>query len=228
MYPRMAFYRGTCLLEAFAGTYASGVTRRMSAMGKQEARHNSRVTPPAHTHNAGQADQGTGAGNTDGHKPHGMDPRAPCERISRSARTTEQGGGEGDTETARARPHKQTTGTWPAPEGQPDRACGTHRLHGMASQQVRETDTKTGQTATRTARDVRGGQQGGGGYEQGHWPLPPRAAASAAQTPPGHGTHQGSSGAQHYARAPRLGSLRASSKGPRSAFLLVEGFKRGI
>ena len=44
-------------------------------------------------------------------------------------------------------------------------------------------------------------------------PRPPRPAARAAHTRPGHCTRQGSSSTQCYAPAPRLGSLRASPSG---------------
>ena len=46
-----------------------------------------------------------------------------------------------------------------------------------------------------------------------HRPRPPRPAASAAHTQPGHCTRQGSSSTQCYAPAPRLGSLRGSPWG---------------
>ena len=116
----------------------------------------------------------------------------------------------GDADTAGARAHKHTTGTRCAPEGQPDRARGTHRPHGMTYQQARARDTRTGKPATRTARDAREGQQAGDGGGRVPAPAPPRRpAASAAKTPARHCTRQGSSGARRHAPAPRLGSLRA-------------------
>ena len=44
-------------------------------------------------------------------------------------------------------------------------------------------------------------------------PEPPEPAASAAHTPTGHCTRQGSSGALRHAPTPRLGSFRASQRG---------------
>ena len=51
----------------------------------------------------------------------------------------------GGANTAGAQAHTHTTGTRRGPEGQPDRARGTHRPHGMAYQQAKERDTRTGQ-----------------------------------------------------------------------------------
>ena len=100
------------------------------------------------------------------------------------------------------------TDTRRGPEGQPDQARGTHRPHGMAYRQARSRDTRTGQPAPRTARDAMEGWS-----ENRHRPRPPKPAASAAHTPPGHCTRQGSSSTQCYAPAPRLGNLRASPWG---------------
>ena len=127
--------------------------------------------------------------------------RAQCRDHARCARHT----------TQRAHTHeKDTRGL---PEGQPDRARGTHRPHGMAYQRARVRDTRTGRPATRSAEHA--GREGGrrGDTTPGTGPNPPEPAASAAHTQTGHCTRQGSSGAQRHAPAPRLGSLRASPRG---------------
>ena len=70
----------------------------------------------------------------------------------------------------------------------------------------------------RTTRNMhREGREGSekpkGRRKNGHRPRPPRPAAGATHTRPGHCSRQGSSSTQCYAPAPRLGSLRASPWG---------------
>ena len=109
--------------------------------------------------------------------------------------------------------HMHTKDTRGIPEGQPDRARGTHRPHGMAYQRARVRDTRTGWPATHSAGHA--GREGGNGEDTtpGTGLSPPKPAASAAHTRPGHCTRQGSSGAPRHAPAPRLSSLRASPRG---------------
>ena len=136
---------------------------------------------------------------------------AQCRDHARCARHTTQRGGGADT--ARARAHTHERDTRGLPEGQPDRARGTHRPHGMAYQRARVRDTRAGRPATRSAEHA--GR--GGGNERdttpGAGPYPPEPAASAAHTQTGHCARQGSSGAQRHAPTPRLGGLRASPRG---------------
>ena len=134
---------------------------------------------------------------------------AQCRDHARCARHTTQRG----TDTARARAHTHKKDTRGPPEGQPDRARGTHRPHGMAYQRARIRDTRTGRPATRSAGHA--GREGGrrGDTTPGTGRNPPEPAASAAHTQTGHCTRQGSSGAQRHAPTPRLGSLRASPRG---------------
>ena len=74
---------------------------------------------------------------------------AQCRDQARCARhTTRRGGG---ADTARARAHTHEKDTRGPPEGQPNRARGTHRPHGMAYQRTRVRDTRTGRPATRSA-----------------------------------------------------------------------------
>ena len=70
-------------------------------------------------------------------------------------------------------------------------------------------------TTRHTHRGERGGRGGGARERCGnrHQPHPPRPAACAAHTRPGHCTRQGSSGTQCHAPAPQLGSLCASPWG---------------
>ena len=71
-----------------------------------------------------------------------------------------------------------------------------------------------GGTTRNTHREGReGGEEPKGRSKNRHRPQPSRPAASAAHTPTGHCTCQGSSSTQCYAPAPRLGSLRASPWG---------------
>ena len=134
---------------------------------------------------------------------------AQCRDHARCARHTTQRGAD----TARARAHTHEKDTRGPPEGQTDRARGTHRPHGMAYQRARIRDTRKGRPATRSAEHA--GREGGrrGDTTPGTGPNPPEPAASAAHTQTGHCTRQGSSGAQRHAPTPRLGSLRASPRG---------------
>ena len=134
---------------------------------------------------------------------------AQCRDHARCARHTTQRGAD----TARARAHTHEKDTRGPPEGQPDRARGTHRPHGMAYQRARIRDTRTGRPATRNA-GYAGREEGRRGHTTpGTGPNPPEPAASAAHTQTGHCTRQGSSGAQRHAPTPRLGSHRASPRG---------------
>ena len=96
---------------------------------------------------------------------------AHCRDRARCARHTTQGGGGADAAGARA--HTHAKGTRGLPEGQPDRARGTHRPRGMAYQRARVRDTRTGRPATRSADHA--GRDGGNGRHTtpGTGPSPP-------------------------------------------------------
>ena len=112
----------------------------------------------------------------------------------REVRTSHHPGGGADPAGARAHTHaKDTRGL---PEGQPDRARGTHRPRGMAYQRARVRDTRTG-TACHTQRGTRGAGRGKRErHNTGYGPEPPEPAASAAHTRTGHCTRQASAPAQ--------------------------------
>ena len=126
-----------------------------------------RTAPPQ----ARQTEQGTGAGHAEGHRPRGTALPAPSTGTTRDAHATPPRGGGADTATARAHTHERDTRG--LPEGQPDRARGTHRPRGMAYQRARVRDTRTGRPATRSAEHA--GR--GGGNERdttpGTGPNPP-------------------------------------------------------
>ena len=91
---------------------------------------------------------------------------------ARCVRHTNQGrGGGGDA--ARARVPTHTKDTRGVPEGQPDRARGMHRPHGMAYQRARIRHTRTGRPATHSAGNA--GRQGGNEEDTtpGTGPSPP-------------------------------------------------------
>ena len=150
----------------------------------------------------------TGAENAEGHEPRGTALPAPCTRTAYSARATPTRGGGGvrcgstSTHTrngyaarsrraARASPRNAQTAWNGVPAGEDKgRPGGT----------TRNTHRKGGE----------GREEPKGKSENRHRPRPPRPAARAAHTRPGHCTRQGSSSTQCYAPAPRLGSLRAS------------------
>ena len=127
-----------------------------------------RTAPPQ----ARQTEQGTGAGHAEGHGPRGTALRAPSAGTTRSAHATPPRGG-GGADTARARAHTHERDTRGLPEGQPDRARGTHRPRGMAYQRASVKDARTGRPATRSAEHA--GR--GGGKERdktpGTGPNPP-------------------------------------------------------
>ena len=114
-----------------------------------------RTAPPQ----ARQTEQGTGAGQAEGHGPRGTALPAPSAGTSRGAHATPPRGGGADTAGARA--HTDAKGTRILPEGQPDRARGTHRPRGMAYQRARVRHTRTRRPATSSA--------GHAGREGGNW-----------------------------------------------------------
>ena len=106
-----------------------------------------RTAPPQ----ARQTEQGTGAGHAEGHGPRGTALPAPSAGTTRGAHATPPRGGGADT--ARARAHTHERDTRGLPEGQPDRARGTHRPRGMAYQRARVRDGPP-----HAARNTRGGE----------------------------------------------------------------------
>ena len=90
----------------------------------------------------------------------------------REVRTPHHRGARG-AGAARARAHTHAKGTRGLPEGQPDRARGTHRPRGMAYQRARVRDTGTGGPATRSAGHA--GRDGGNRRDTtpGTSPSPP-------------------------------------------------------
>ena len=79
----------------------------------------------------------------------------------------------GGADAAGARAHTHAKGTRGLPEGQPDRARGTHRPRGMVYQRAKVRDTRTGRPATRSAGHA--GREGGSGRDTtpGTGPNPP-------------------------------------------------------
>ena len=97
---------------------------------------------------------------------------APGPRKVRAPHQLGEGGGSADAAGARA--HIHTRDTRGIPEGQPDRARGTHRAHGMAYQRARARDSRTGRPATHSAGHA--GREGGNGEDTtpGTGPTPPK------------------------------------------------------
>ena len=177
-----------------------------------------RPTPQgAHSSKPGRGETGPGRPPPPPSKPNGArtswnGPTSAQHRDRATcARHTNRGGGGADAAGARA--HTHTKSTRGLPEGQPDRARGTHRPHGMAYQGARTRDTRTRRPATHSARNAGSDRGLRGRHNTRHHPKPPEPAASTADTQPGHCTSQGSSGAPRHAPAPGLGSLRASPEG---------------
>ena len=129
---------------------------------------------------ARQTEQGTGAGHAEGHGPREMVLPAPIARTARGAHATPPRGGGVDAAGARA--HTHAKGTRGLPEGQPDRARGTHRPRGMAYQRARVRDNQTGRPATRSAGHA--GREGGNGSD-----TRPGTGTSPANRPRAPRTH---------------------------------------
>ena len=164
-----------------------------------------RTAPPQ----ARQTEQGTGTGHAEGHGPRGTALPAPSAGTTRGAHATPpRGGGE---RTPREHTHERDTRG--LPEGQPDRARGTHRPRGMAYQRARVRDTRTERPATRSAEHA--GREGGKERDTtpGTGPNPPYRPRAPRTHRQGNCTRQGSSGAKRHAPTPRLGSLCASPRG---------------
>ena len=81
--------------------------------------------------------------------------------------------GDGGADTARARAHTHERDTRGLPEGQPDRARGTHRPRTMAYQRARVRDTRTGRPATRSAEHAGRGRGKERDTTPGTGPNPP-------------------------------------------------------
>ena len=120
---------------------------------------------------ARQTEQGTGAGHAWGHGPRRTALPVPSAGIARGAHATPPRGGGADAAGAPA--HTHAKGTRGLPEGQPDRARGTHTPRGMAYQRARVRDTRTGRPATRSVGHA--GWEGGHGRDTtpGTSPSPP-------------------------------------------------------
>ena len=160
--------------------------------------------------------------------PHGPPPSTPDGARDRGrtrggARTTWNGPTSAQCRD-RARCARHTTkgakGTRGLPEGQPDRARGTHRPRGRNAQTAwngvpaSEGKGHPDGTARHTQRRTRGAGRGKRERHNTRYrPEPPEPAASSAHTWTVHCTHQGSSGALRPAPTPRLGSLRARPRG---------------
>ena len=144
---------------------------------------------------AKKAENGTRAGNAEGHEPPEKALQAPCIRAARSARPTATHGGgmrvcRGSMSANTGNRQRERTGSPPALNCV---AAGEGKGH------------PGGTTRKRHCKVHRGREEPKGRGENRSRPLPSRTAMSAAQTRPG----QGSSSTQCYAPAPRLGSLRA-------------------
>ena len=132
--------------------------------------------------------------------------RARCARHTNQGR----GGGRGRRGSASAHTVKGHAGKTRRTTGPSPRNAQTAWSGVPASEDKGHPDG----TARHTQRRKRGAGRGKRGrHDTWHRPKPPKPAASAAHTQPGHCTRQGSSGTPRHAPAPRLGSLRASPRG---------------
>ena len=126
---------------------------------------------------------------------------AQCRDPARCPRHTTQGGGGADAAGAGA--HTHAKGTQGLPEGQPDRARGTHRPRGMAYQRARVRDTRTGRPATRSAGHA--GQEGGNGRDTTPGTGPSPANRPRAPRTHGRGTAPAKAVVAHCATPKPLG-----------------------
>ena len=128
---------------------------------------NRTAPPPKHARRSKGPGQDTRRGTDHVERPYERPVPGP-----REVRTPHHPGG-GGADAAGARAHTHVKGTQGLPEGQPDRARGTHRLRGMAYQRERVRDTRTGRPATRSAEHA--GREGGNERDStpGTSPNPP-------------------------------------------------------
>ena len=145
-------------------------------------RKRDRAAPPKN-----KPKRGTGAGHAEEHRPNGTALQAPSTGTARGARATPTRGGGGGADAAGARAHKHTKDTRGIPEEQPDRARGTHRLHGMTYQRARVRDPRTGRAAKHSAGHA--GREGGNGED-----TTPSTSPSAPNRPRVARTHNQGSG----------------------------------
>ena len=160
---------------------------------------------------ARQREQGTGAGQAEGHGPRGTALPPTSAGTARGAHATPaRGGGSGRGGSASAHTRKGHAGTTRRATGPSLRNAQTAWNGVPASEGKGDPDG--------TARHTQPGTRGAGrGKRERHntryRPEPPDPAASAAHKRTGHCTRQGSSGALRHAPTAGLGSLRASPKG---------------
>ena len=114
----------------------------------------------------------------------------------------------GGVDAAGARAHTHEKSTRGLPEGQPDRARGTHRPRGMAYQRARVRDTRTGQLATRSAENA--GREGGNERDTtpGTGPNPPNRPR--APRTHGQGTAPAKAVVEHSATPQPLGQAASA------------------
>ena len=132
--------------------------------------------PPEHTRRSKGPGQDTRRGTDHVERPYQRPVPGP-----RQVRTPHHPGG-GGADAAGARAHAHAKGTRKLPEGQPERARGTHRPPGMAYQRARLRDTRTGSPATRSAGHA--GREGGNGRDTtpGTGPTPRTGRERRAHT----------------------------------------------
>ena len=134
---------------------------------------------------------------------------APGPREVRAPHQPGEGGGGGPRESASAHTHRGHQGKTRRATGPSPRNAQTAWNGVPASEDKGHPDG----TARHTQRGKRGAGRGKRGtHDTWHRPEPPKPAASAAHTRPGHCTRQGSNGTPRHPPAPRLGSLRASQR----------------
>ena len=135
---------------------------------------------------------------------------AQCRDRPRCARHTTQGGGSGRRGSGSAHTRKGHAGTTRRATRPSLRNAQTAWNGVPASEGKGHPDGRARHTQRRTRGAGRGKRER---HNTRYWPEPHEPAASAAHTRTGHCTRQGSSGALRHAPTPRLGSLRASTRG---------------
>ena len=161
---------------------------------------------------ARQTEQGTAAGHAEGHRRRATALPAPSAGTARGAHATPaREGGSGSRRSASAHTRNGHAGTTRRTTGPSSRNAQT-AWNGVPA---RERKGHPDGTAPHAQRGTRGAGRGKRERHNTRYrPEPPEAAASAAHTQTGHCTRKGSSGALRHAPTPRLGSLRASPRGP--------------
>ena len=177
--------------------------------------------PPEHARRSKGPGQDTPRGTDHVERPYQRPVPGP-----REVRTPHHPGGGGGADAAAAQAHTHAKGTRGLPERQPDRARGTHTPPGMAYQQARVRDTRTGRPATRSGGHA--GREGGNGRDTTPVTGPSPPNRPRAPRTHGRGTAPAKAVVAHCATPQPLGKAASApaQRGPTGDKPVAPGRRR--